>query len=604
MLLENPDNAVHADFSVPARLPQDEGARLAALQGYCVLDTLPDKTCDQITELARSLFGVEISLVSLVDEERQWFKSRAGLPAHETPRSMSFCAHAILSGGSLVVLDAQQDPRFRGNPLVTGAPRIRFYAGAPLVSSQGHALGTLCLIDPHPRQRFGPAEVARLEQLAAMVMERLEQLRNRGYTDHVTGLPNRARLMEVLRTRPHARGAAGLPCAALGVDICSREYLFDMVKALGWDYAEAFLVQVSRALCEALGGQPVYRVTTTTFVFLDESTTAQRQEHIANVRQQFVQALEIHGIPHQLDIAIGVLPAVDDIAGSDVVRSLLTVIDVGREEGVCPRQFESVHAENQRHAFWLLSALPMAFNASNELSLHYQPKVRLRDGSCVGAEALIRWVHPVMGNISPAIFIALAEKTAQIRQITAWVVRHAVAQVAAWQARGLAVPIAINTSARDFESDDILRLLAAQLKQHAVSPGLIEIEFTESSMASNPEGVRQRLESLRELGVKVAIDDFGSGFCNLSYLKSIPADIMKIDRSFIRSLEEDQADQVIVPSIIHLAHQLGFCVVAEGVESERTARILHHLGCDIAQGYAIARPMPADELEQWLGMEP
>jgi EAL domain-containing protein (putative c-di-GMP-specific phosphodiesterase class I) len=179
-----------------------------------------------------------------------------------------------------------------------------------------------------------------------------------------------------------------------------------------------------------------------------------------------------------------------------------------------------------------------------------------------------------------------------------------VAQVAAWQARGLAVPIAINTSARDFESDDILRLLAAQLKQHAVSPGLIEIEFTESSMASNPEGVRQRLESLRELGVKVAIDDFGSGFCSLSYLKSIPADIMKIDRSFIRSLEEDQADQVIVPSIIHLAHQLGFCVVAEGVESERTARILHHLGCDIAQGYAIARPMPADELEQWLGMEP
>jgi GGDEF domain-containing protein len=313
-------------------LPQDEGARPAALQGYCVLDTLPDKTCDQITELARSLFGVEISLVSLVDEERQWFKSRAGLSAHETPRSMSFCAHAILSGGSLVVLDAQQDPRFRGNPLVTGAPRIRFLcgraAGVLARPCAGHALPDRSASAP----ALGPAEVARLEQLAAMVMERLEQLRNRGYTDHVTGLPNRARLMEVLRTRPHARGAAGLPCAALGVDICSREYLFDMVKALGWDYAEAFLVQVSRALCEALGGQPVYRVTTTTFVFLDESTTAQRQEHIANVRQQFVQALEIHGIPHQLDIAIGVLPAVDDIAGSDVVRSLLTVIDVGREE--------------------------------------------------------------------------------------------------------------------------------------------------------------------------------------------------------------------------------------------------------------------------------
>jgi len=293
---------------------------------------------------------------------------------------------------------------------------------------------------------------------------------------------------------------------------------------------------------------------------------------------------------------------VDEIAGSDVVRALLTVIDVSREEGVCPRQFESVHAENQRNAFWLLSALPMAFTAADELSLHYQPKVRLRDGSCVGVEALIRWQHPVLGHISPAVFIALAEKTAQIRQITAWVVRHAVAQAAQWHARGLVVPIAINTSARDFESDELLRLLASQLKQHAVPPGLIEIEFTESAMASNPEVVRQRVQAIRELGVQVAIDDFGSGFSNLSYLKSIPADIMKIDRSFIRSLAEDEADQVIVPSIIHLAHQLGFSVVAEGVESERTARILHHLGCDFAQGYAIARPMPAEELEEWLGM--
>ncbi|MCI1006563.1 sensor domain-containing phosphodiesterase [Herbaspirillum sp. C7C8] len=599
MLLENTG---HAYCAAPAALPDDEDARLAALQGYCVLDTLPDKSCDQITELARTLFGVEIALISLVDEDRQWFKSRAGLSAQETPRSMSFCAHAILARGSLVVLDTHQDGRFRNNPLVTAAPRIRFYAGALLRSSQGHALGTLCLIDPRPREHFGPAEMARLEQLACMVMERLEQLRNRGYTDHVTGLPNRARLMEVLRARAHVKGDAGLPCAALGVDICSREYLFDMVKALGWDYAESFLVQVSRALCEALDYQPVYRVTTTTFVFLHEGTAAQRQEHIANVRQQFVQALEIHGIPHQLDIAIGVLPAVDDIAGSDVVRSLLTVIDVGREEGICPRQFESVHAENQRNAFWLLSALPMAFNSSDELSLHYQPKVRLRDSSCVGVEALIRWHHPVLGNISPAIFIALAEKTAQIRQITAWVVRHAVAQAAAWHARGHRVPIAINTSARDFESDDILRLLAAQLKQHAVPPGLIEIEFTESAMASNPAVVRQRVQAIRELGVKVAIDDFGSGFSNLSYLKSIPADIMKIDRSFISRLVENEADQVIVPSIIHLAHQLGFSVVAEGVESEQTARILHHLGCDFAQGYAIARPMPAEELEEWLGM--
>ena len=184
----------YTDYAVQARLPDDESTRLAALQGYCVLDTLPDKSCDQITELARTLFGVEIALVSLVDEERQWFKSRAGLPAHETPRSMSFCAHAILSRNGLVVLDAHRDPRFRDNPLVTGAPHIRFYAGAPLVSPQGHALGTLCLIDHRPRQYFSPSDQDRLEQLAAMVMERLEQLRTLdGSTARTGACPGRWR---------------------------------------------------------------------------------------------------------------------------------------------------------------------------------------------------------------------------------------------------------------------------------------------------------------------------------------------------------------------------------------------------------------------------
>nr|WP_216667265.1 GGDEF domain-containing phosphodiesterase [Herbaspirillum rubrisubalbicans] len=579
-----------------------EDTRLAELQSYCVLDTLPDMLCDQVTQLARSMFGVEIALVSLVDEYRQWFKSRIGLEVRETPRADSFCAHAIYSSGSMVVLDARQDERFADNVLVTGAPFIRFYAGAPLVTPQGQPLGTLCIIDSQARSHFSQVEQAQLEQLAAIVMERLEQLRNSGYTDHVTGLPNRARLMEVLRSRAQESGPVSRSCAALAVDICPREYLFDMVKALGWDYAEAFLVEVCRTLQRALGTTQVYRVATTTFVYLDDGDAQQRQQRQASLQRHFAHALEIHGIPHQLDIAVGVLPQVDELDGGDVVRALLTVIDVSREEGVSPRIFEPAHAENQRYAFWVLSALPVAFNTPGELSLYYQPKIRLHDGACIGVEALIRWQHPILGNISPEVFISLAEKTAQIRQITTWVVRQAVAQAAHWAQRGRATPVAINTSARDFEADDLQCLLAQLLTQHVVPPGLIEIEFTESAMASNPEVVRQRVQAIRELGVKVAIDDFGAGFSNLSYLKSIPADVMKIDRSFIRGLVDDQADQVIVPSIIHLAHQLGFGVVAEGVECERTVRLLQHLGCDYAQGYAIARPMPAEELEEWMGM--
>lgn len=594
MLLEKEENT---ELEAAAR---QESARLAQLHGYCALDTPPDKLCDQVTQLACSMFDVEIALVALVDEHRQWFKSRVGLEVSETPRADSFCNHAIQTRHGMVVTDALQDARFSRHALVTGAPFIRFYAGAPLVTPQGLSLGTLCIIDSRPRPDFGASQFAQLNQLAAIVMERLEQLRNRGYIDHVTALPNRARLMEVLRTRGHARANMGGGDAAVAVDICPREYLFDMVKALGWDYAEGFLMEVSRTLRRVLGALPLYRVTTTTFVYLDETAPAQRRRRIADIEQRFTPALEFQGIPHLLDIAIGVLPLEEDVSGGDVVRSLLTVIDVSREEGVSPRIFESVHAEKQRYAFWLLAALPMALNTSDELALHFQPKVRLRDGACVGVEALIRWHHPIHGNIAPDVFIPLAEKTGQIRQVTAWVLHQVVSQVARWLERGRALPVAFNASARDFDSDELCTLLAQQLKQYKVPPALIEIEFTEHAMANHPEQVRQRVQALRELGVKVAIDDFGAGFSNLSYLKNIPADTMKIDRSFIHRLLDDEADQLIVPSILHLAHNLGFGVVAEGLENERTATLLRHLGCDYGQGYAIARPMPLAELEAWL----
>lgn len=593
MLLEN-------EQPIGPPLPSnDESTRIAALRGYCVLDTMPDKLCDQVTQLARCIFGTEIALVSLIDEHRQWFKSRAGLDVIQTPRSDSFCAHAISTQG-MVVLDTHEDSRFVSNILVTGEPYIRFYAGALLVTPQGQALGTLCIIDSRPRSHFDSSQVAQLEQLAAIVMERIEQLRNRGYIDNVTALPNRAKLMEVLRTRQYERSVTRLPCTAVAVDICPREYLFDMVKALGWDYAEAFLAKIGRTLRQALGSTPVYRVTTTTFVYLDEGLPVQCELRLAEVQRFFAHGMEIHGIPHQLDIAVGILPEVDQEMGSDVIRSLLTAIDVGREEGMSPYLFENRHADKQRYAFWILSVLPIALSGPSELELYYQPKVRLSDGAFAGVEALIRWNHPVMGNISPEIFITLAEKTAQIRQITAWVLRHAVTQASNWLAGGLTIPISINTSARDFESDELQHLLVTLLQQYPVPPDLIEIEFTESAMANHPAKVRQRIDAIRHLGVKISIDDFGAGFSNLNYLKTIPADILKIDRGFIQQLLDDVDDQVIVPSIIHMAHTMGFSVVAEGVENERTAKILYHLGCDYAQGYAIGRPMPAAQFEGWL----
>ncbi|MRT27901.1 EAL domain-containing protein [Herbaspirillum sp. CAH-3] len=602
---------MHADLlrlspALTATLQQDaptphEQQRLAVLDSYCVLDTQPDVLCDLVTELACSLFGTEIALVSLVAEQRQWFKSRRGLEAPGTPRSQSFCSHAIGQDEVMVVPDACQDARFADNPLVTGAPGIRFYAGAPLQTADGVRLGTLCVISTSPRTEFTRAERLTLRQLAAVVMARLDTLRSASYMDSLTALPNRSRLdadlQELAAFGPEGGGLSG-KLTAVVVDICDRIYLRDMIKALGWDYVEGFLIQAMDQLRQALGEVALYRIGTTTFAYLERRDRWQPQ--VERVERAFAGTVEHQGIPHRLQISVGIVPLAQCGEVGELVPSLLTAADMARESGVLHCSYEQPLGRQQKHSFELLSAIPGALLSADQLWLEFQPKIALSSGQCAGVEALLRWRHPVHGVVSPALFIPLAEKTALIRQVTLWVLQHGIEQAAAWARQGRAIPVAINVSARDFDNDDLVQTLAVQLRRHRIPAGLIEIEFTESAMSKNPEKLYGRIQEIKRLGVKVAIDDFGAGFSNLSYLKNIPADYLKIDQSFIRSMESNYSDQQIVPSMIHLGQKLGFAVVAEGVETEKCRRILHHLGCEYGQGYGIARPMTAADTWDWI----
>ncbi len=582
-----------------------EQQRLAVLDAYCLLDTQPDALCDMITELAARLFDVEISLVSLVAEHRQWFKSRRGLDAPATPRSQSFCAHAIVQARTMVVLDAQQDQRFASNPLVLEAPGIRFYAGAVLRTADGVALGTLCLIGKSPRSQFSAADQDKLERLAAIVMARLDMLRMGSYVDSLTALPNRSRLVadvQLMQAQmPGLDGLDELPrrLTAVAVDVCDHAYLADMVKALGWDYAEGFLIQAKERLCQALGGMALYRIGPTTFACLERCDRWQIQAD--RIREAFAATVTHQGIPHHLEVSVGIVPLSQCPDAAELVPSLLTAADVARADGHLQCQYEQPLGQRQKHGFELLSSIPAALLSADQLWLEFQPKVSLSTGRCAGVEALLRWRHPVHGVISPALFIPLAEKTALIRQVTLWVLQRGIEQATDWARRGVAIPVAINVSARDFDNDDLLHLLARLLEQHRIPAGLIEIEFTESAMSRNPEKLYARIQEIKRLGVKVAIDDFGAGFSNLSYLKHIPADYLKLDQSFILRMESDYSDQQIVPSMIHLGQRLGFAVVAEGVENEKTRRILQHLGCEFGQGYGIARPMNAADCWDWIG---
>jgi EAL domain-containing protein (putative c-di-GMP-specific phosphodiesterase class I) len=234
----------------------------------------------------------------------------------------------------------------------------------------------------------------------------------------------------------------------------------------------------------------------------------------------------------------------------------------------------------------------------DELVLHYQPKVALDTGEVIGVEALVRWQHPTRGLLAPGQFVPLAERTAAIGDLTRWVVDRALGQQRAWLDAGIDLPVTVNLAAANVVDATLPDAIAALLERHGVER--LECEISEHTVMADPRRAAEVLDRLRALGVRLSLDDFGTGHSSLSYLKRLPLDEVKIDRSFVAGMVEDENDAVIVRSTIDLARNLGLAVVAEGVESAELMGELAALSCDIAQGYHISRPLPADALTDWL----
>jgi diguanylate cyclase len=239
-----------------------------------------------------------------------------------------------------------------------------------------------------------------------------------------------------------------------------------------------------------------------------------------------------------------------------------------------------------------------------ELELHYQPKVRLNDKTVVGVEALVRWQHPEHGLMSPDKFIPLAEHTGLIRPLTLRVLATALDQCAEWRKNGLELGVAVNLSPRNLMDPDLPRQIKQLLEERNLPPKLLELEITEDTIMADPKRSREVLMRLDAMRVWLAVDDFGTGYSSLAYLKQLPVTTLKVDRSFVMSMESDEDDAVIVRSTIALGRNLGLRVVAEGVESESALNELRDLGCDFAQGFHLSRPLPAAELERWVRERP
>lgn len=583
-----------------APIPLNEARRLARIDHLCVTESVSDPVFDEIVAMTADFFQAPIALVSIVDKHRQWFRARTGLDVQQTPRALSFCAYTILSDQPLEILDATRDERFVDNSLVTGHPGIRYYAGAPLITDDGLRLGSLCIIDTQPRPAMSARDVMMLKRMAALVMKHIVSLRHNCYLDQASGLYNRERLEEDVRQAIHSSLNRRLVVA----DMFTAEFLSDVVKALGYGFAQDLVIAIKERLVRLLPeGCLLYKVSPTRFGLLIPGDICDEQL-CRTLLDAFEAAVQCQGIPVQMQLGIGVVDLRAEAGPEpDWLRRAVSTADHARDHQSGWERYQPQRDAARQRAFSLLSALTDAVRAPDQLRLVYQPRIDLTTGACTSVEALLRWTHPTLGPVGPAEFIPLAEKTALMRPLSIWVLTSAIEQAAAWHAAGLDLRTAINVSAQDLSGPEFTERMIALLDRYGVSPTRFELEFTESALMKNPAEVRRQLERLRALGMHIAIDDFGTGYSNWSYLRQLPANSVKLDQSLMRNLISDCNDQQLVKVLIGLAKKMGYCVVAEGIETQQVKDLLSAWGCHEGQGYLIARPMEVDALETWLGVQ-
>lgn len=879
-----------------------EAERLRELHRYGVLDTVPEVAFDRIVALAQRLFKVPIVLISLVAEERQWFKACYGLDLRETSRDVSFCAHAIHQDGVMVVLDTRDDPRFRENPYVTGPLGIRFYAGAPLRTPGGHNLGTLCLLDTVPHAELSGEAEKTLADLAAIVVDELELRRANAETlatertlraseahlrllvgqlpavlwttdrelrltassgaalaslgrtpgdvvgvtlfeqfkttdptfepiaQHLLALqgtpasyelttgrrtfntyiePFRdergeiigclgvalditerkeaeqrvalqaefrrelialmetslqrgldasfyGRLLEcAARVIPGAQagslllreeGGRCIYVAAIGYDLerLKHTYLWErelfraadqpgpqLISEFGENYAmepERFemlhsagptaAIQVSMSIPIEAEGRTVAYFNLDNFdakeafdleavemarVFAQQTAALLKRFELEGAFEHLAHHDPLTGLPNrrlfecrlqqamahtqggEKPLAVALLDLDDfkhfndsrghafgdsvlkgvaerlasslrdcdtlarwggdefvlllpDLSGAQeavaIAERLLTTfrnplmlegqpVHVGVSLGIDVYANDATHPEDlMRHADIALYGAKTKKNsyqvfteAMNEkvqvrlalesdfrealeqqaLTLHYQPRINLVDGRITSLETLARWHHPVRGWVAPATFIPLAEETGLIERLGDLVLDLACAQAKAWQEAGRGARVAVNVSAEQLRNPGFVDTVQRTLGRHSLDPALLELEITESTAMADVEGGIVKLRQLRELGVYLSIDDFGTAYSSLAYLKQLPVHSLKIDQAFVKGLGRPNAtgEASIVQAVVALARSFRLNVVAEGVETEAQRLVLQALGCDEAQGYLFAKPLPA-----------
>ncbi len=434
-----------------------------------------------------------------------------------------------------------------------------------------------------------------INSMQSGIAERELQLAHNALHDPLTGLPNRALVMERLGSAVVAQRPVAL--LYLGIDN------FRAISTnVGLEGVEQLLRIISGQLQEPLRpGDTVARLSDNEFLLLVQNAETDSAVAVADRLQRLLvkpQRIGEQDIAMDACIGIAAYPANGDSATELLRRASIARQDAAQLPGRLQVYVDGRDVAHLRQISLIRDLRQAARNG--ELSLHYQPKLDIRNGRVTQAEALLRWQHPQFGSVSPAEFILLAERTGSIQILTNWVIEDALRQLAEWAQRGLILQVSVNISADDLLGNDLADRVAALLKLYRVPAEQLIFEITESAIMREPEQSLKVLNRLRGFGISLSVDDFGTGYSSLAHLKRLPVQELKIDQSFVRDLDETSEDAVIVRSTIEMSHNLGLKVVAEGVEYEHSLRLLERWHCDTAQGYLISRPLNAIAFEAWI----
>ncbi|QNN46543.1 EAL domain-containing protein [Thermomonas brevis] len=711
----------------PPALPAEK-ERLQALSDYGLGENRPLPSLDAVVQLAARSLGMPMAAVNMIGSDHVFFAASAGIePGGEgvdMARDVSFCAHAITQDGVMVVSDARLDERFHDNPLVTGSAGLRFYAGVPLLSPQGHPLGALCVLDQRPHHDFSDADRQHLRELAKIASDRLElrrielsanamrpfdayarnsptavawfdgsgaivawndsaatlfgyepsegigrridellaepdraevnaliaraaragsvdglsmpericglrkdgsefllgialfcwnengrlmfnvhlqdrtarllkqeELHRLASTDMLTGLPNRTGLYRRMES-------ALLESSELAVLMLDLDGFKDVNDTLGHGAGDGLLCEIARRLKQCIGPEDlVARMGGDEFAILlagvgDKQQAVDRAQRLVEV---VAEPVMLDGSEVRVAACCGIA-----IAGEHGREALELVGDAdlalyrAKKEGrgqVCV--FLPALREEANTRRLLGTELHRAVS-EGEFVLFYQPQVRLSDGALVGAEALIRWLHPQQGLLSPAAFLPALETGSLAAAVGAWVLDEACAQAAYWRARGAPdLRIGVNLFAAQLRLNDLIADVLSALRRHGLPPSALELEVTENIVLDNDDLVLDTLAGLRQAGVGIAFDDFGTGYASLSLLKKYPLTRLKIDRSFVKHVHESDRDASVVRAIVDMTRSFGLDTIAEGIENERQRDRLYRMGCQEGQGYLFSQPLPA-----------